>query len=181
MHGIQRKTSPVRILQGPTRASLAALLAMNIWSRIVSPFFSSLLIFHLTGPNCPSLQESRQDSQNLLWPTGGTAMPILLSSCSEAHLTPLGGGEPVPISGFQKNATAQKRPLEAGLPRGSNDLVHCLRCEKSASWFTSMGRKTLYNGQIYGLDQLTLIQTKMGSPTSKTSDSGICFSNKFPG
>lgn len=84
-----------RFFRAPRDASLAALLAMNIWSRIVSPFFSSLLIFHLTEPNCPSLHESRQDSQNLLWPAGGTAMLILLSSCSEAHLTPLGGREPV--------------------------------------------------------------------------------------
>lgn len=107
------------------------------------PFFSSLLIFHLTGRNCPSLHESRQDSQNPLWPTESSAMPILLSSSPEAHLTPLGGGEPVSISGFLKNATVQKKPLEAGLLRGSNDLVKFLRGEKSAIWFAEHGKEDI--------------------------------------
>lgn len=70
-------------------------------------------------------------------------MPILLSSSSEAHLTPLGGGRPVPISGFLKNATVKKRPLEAGMLRGSNDLVNFLRHEKSAIRFTKHGKEDL--------------------------------------
>lgn len=65
-------------------------------------------------------------------------MPILMmSSSSEAHLTPLGGRKPGPIENLIK-----KRPQEARLLRG---------------------RKT-YNWKIYGLnnlDQLTLTQTQM--------------------
>jgi hypothetical protein len=57
-------------------------------------FLSGLLIFHLTGSNCPSLHESRQESQNPFWSTEGSTTPILLPSSSE---TPLGSKEPVPI------------------------------------------------------------------------------------
>ena len=129
-----------------------------------APFFSCLFIFHLTEPNCPSLSESRQDSQNPHWPTEGSAMLILLSSSSQAHLIPLSGRWPVPISGFLKNATVKKKPLEAGLLRGSNDLVNFLRHEKSAIWFTKHGKEDiikLADIWLKCLDQLTFIQTKM--------------------
>lgn len=72
------------------------------WTFGVSSYVSLLpgfLIFHLTGSNCSSLHESRQDSKNLPPPKGSTT-PIRLPSHSE---TTLGARAPVPISGFLKN------------------------------------------------------------------------------
>ena len=78
------------------------------------PFLYSLLIFHLTRPDCPSSHETRRDSQNPLWPTEGSAMTVLLSSSSEAHLTPLGAGKPMPNLGFWNNSTVKRGHQKLG-------------------------------------------------------------------